>query len=368
MTVAEYVAPNYTDAAQTASIYKANIDAACSVMSNVAAQFAPHAKDTPDMAILVDAGSIMLPGGVLVSQAQQTSSTLTAPATNPRIDRVVIDATDGTISVVAGTEAASPAAPSIPAGKLPCCQISLTTASTSITNAMITDERSFTARAQQAADDYAATSGTDTYTATLSPALASYTTGARYRAQIGNANTSTTPTVDFGPGAKTIKRPDGSALKAGDLPASWPAEFFYDGTDMLLLNPAITPLDSIQRIEASANTFVDLGTVNAGDRIFYSVWVPLSIGASVSAYAGAIIKKTSGTSTVQFCNGLTQVEPQQYCSSVNTDASALFSGIAKVTAAGTCVFGVSATSLAGTNSGNITVGTISVHAIVLNNG
>ncbi len=139
MTVATWTQPNFTT--QTAVEYKTNIDGAFSVVGNVAAQFAPHAQDTPAMTIKVDAGYIIHADGTLTTVAAQSTGTITAPVGNPRIDRVILNPSTGAVSVVTGTPAASPSAPAITAGYLPICQIALTTSTTAITNSMITDER-----------------------------------------------------------------------------------------------------------------------------------------------------------------------------------------------------------------------------------
>lgn len=73
--------------------------------------------------------------------ARQITGAITAPVTHPRIDRIVGDQITGLISVVGGTEATTPSPPAIPAGKFPIAQVLLQTSSTSITNAMIFDER-----------------------------------------------------------------------------------------------------------------------------------------------------------------------------------------------------------------------------------
>lgn len=78
--------------------------------------------------------------GVALTFSQVTSA-FTAPTTNPRIDRIVIDQRTGLLSVVAGTAAATPAAPTIPAGQVPVAQVRLAPGVTGITAAMITDER-----------------------------------------------------------------------------------------------------------------------------------------------------------------------------------------------------------------------------------
>lgn len=138
MTVPTYKQPNVTG--DSPSEYVANIDASTAVMAQVAALFAAHEQSTPNMTVRVDAGRMMI-AGVLTSVAAQSTGTITAPSTNPRIDRVTIDPSDGSLNVTTGTEAASPTAPSLPAGDIPCCQVLLQTSSTSITNSMITDER-----------------------------------------------------------------------------------------------------------------------------------------------------------------------------------------------------------------------------------
>lgn len=139
MTVATFVQPNVTT--QSAAVYKAAIDAAIAVLATIGADYACHAKGTPDMQVLVDSGQLFLANSTLVSNAQQTSATIVAPVTNPRIDRIVINDQTGVISVITGSEAASPSAPAITAGTRPVAQILLATSTTAITNSMITDER-----------------------------------------------------------------------------------------------------------------------------------------------------------------------------------------------------------------------------------
>lgn len=79
-------------------------------------------------------------------------------------------------------------------------------------------------------------SGTDTYTATLSPAPAAYETNRVYVVTFPNANTVAAPTLNLnGLGAKTIKHRTGAALLAGQLHGT---HFLrYNGTDFLLSDP-----------------------------------------------------------------------------------------------------------------------------------
>lgn len=138
MTVAKFIQPDMT--AQMGNTYKGNLDAAAAVFARSGAVFAPHEQSTPNMTVRLDAGYIFA-GGVLTEVAAQNSATITAPSTNPRIDRIVVDLLTGAVSVVTGVQGASPSAPAIPAGKAPVARVLLQTSSTAITNSMLTDER-----------------------------------------------------------------------------------------------------------------------------------------------------------------------------------------------------------------------------------
>jgi len=78
----------------------------------------------------------------LTEVAAQDTVAFTAPTTDPRIDRVVIDQATGVHSVVVGTEDSTPTAPAIPAGTVPVARVSLVVGMTEIADADITDERS----------------------------------------------------------------------------------------------------------------------------------------------------------------------------------------------------------------------------------
>ena len=138
------VLPDFTS--QTAAAYKANIDAAFAVADRVAWAFAPHEQDVgspqPDMTVRLEAGAVF-DGTTLIEVAEQDTPPFTAPTTNPRIDRIVVDKITGIVSVVTGTEDPSPTAPAITAGKIPIAQVALTTSTTKIIDSDITDERDF---------------------------------------------------------------------------------------------------------------------------------------------------------------------------------------------------------------------------------
>tara|TARA_Y100000310_G_scaffold136910_1_gene135807 strand:- start:2379 stop:3581 length:1203 start_codon:yes stop_codon:yes gene_type:complete len=137
--VSTFTQPDYT--AQGGTAYKTNLDAAAAIFKRMAAAFAPHAQSTPNMTIRLDAGVTWDGDITLTEVAAQNTGTITAPSVNPRIDRVVVEASSGSLTVITGSEAASPTAPAITTGNIPVCQVALTTSTTEIANADITDER-----------------------------------------------------------------------------------------------------------------------------------------------------------------------------------------------------------------------------------
>ncbi len=119
---------------------KAKLDGNSSVAARTVGAFQCYANETPNMTVKVSAGGVFI-GGSLLEKAIQTSGTIVAPVSNPRIDRVVIDPTTGIVSIVTGTEAGSPVAPPIPNGYRPLARIALTVGMAQIMNQFITDER-----------------------------------------------------------------------------------------------------------------------------------------------------------------------------------------------------------------------------------
>ncbi|MDP2682010.1 MAG: hypothetical protein Q8P28_04265 [Deltaproteobacteria bacterium] len=82
-----------------------------------------------------------------------------------------------------------------------------------------------------------AATGTNTYAATLDPAITAYTAGIPYFVTFTNAMTALGPTINLNSlGAKTIVDQEGNALLAKDILAGHRGIMVYDGTDMRLLN------------------------------------------------------------------------------------------------------------------------------------
>jgi hypothetical protein len=115
---------------------------------------------SPSMAVIVRSGVCWIPGSEsgtqgaygAVNDADVTLSIAAAHATLPRIDIVCFKVEDSQYSgsvntsslvVVTGTAASSPAAPSAPANSLTLAQVAVAAAASSISNANITDTRSY---------------------------------------------------------------------------------------------------------------------------------------------------------------------------------------------------------------------------------
>ena len=246
MSVSTFTQPDYT--AQSGAAYKGNLDGAADVLKRLAASFAPHAQSTPDMTVRLDAGAIF-DGTTLTEVAAQSTGTITAPSANPRIDRLVVDQLTGVVSVITGTEDASPTAPAITAGKVPVAQVSLVVSQSSIVNADITDERQLgvlglgaaanktdipnVADVQTGEIAYAADAGsTDAYAITLTPAPSAYTTGMVINFKANTVNTGTATLNVNSLGAKTIKKLHDQDLEDGDIEAGQLVTVIYDGTNL----------------------------------------------------------------------------------------------------------------------------------------
>jgi hypothetical protein len=90
----------------------------------------------------------------------------------------------------------------------------------------------------KAAGLYAADAGaTDSYAITVTPAPSSYISGMTFQFKANTANTGTATLNVNSLGAKSILRPDSSALADGDIAAGQIVAVVYNGTNFLLLSP-----------------------------------------------------------------------------------------------------------------------------------
>lgn len=87
--------------------------------------------------------------------------------------------------------------------------------------------------------------GTDTYTATTSPAIGSYTTSQRFSIKFTNANTGPATLNLNSLGAKDIKKSGTAALASGDIAAGQILLLIYDGTNFQVVGGGISSVGSV---------------------------------------------------------------------------------------------------------------------------
>src|SRR5690606_10026006 len=80
--------------------------------------------------------------------------------------------------------------------------------------------------------------GADARTATLDPAITAYVDQALYLIRIPAANTTATPTLDLGGGAKTVVKGNNLALLAGGMVGDCLFQYNAALDKMVLINPA----------------------------------------------------------------------------------------------------------------------------------
>ena len=204
------------------------------------------------------------------SDAVENVAITAADLSNPRIDIICLkvdvsqnpDSGSGniaTIIAVAGTPSGSPAVPATPANCLKLAHVAVAASAASIVNANVTDSRTYvtinpstlqdimrkaaalTAGQTDSPNWLGTVSGTDTITASATPAVASYVAGMRFTFIVAVTNTGPVTININGVGAIAIKRLDGvTALVAGDFIAGQIVMIQYDGTNFQMLTPSGT--------------------------------------------------------------------------------------------------------------------------------
>ncbi len=97
----------------------------------------------PDMNVIIGAGSFRVRGLTLTELTEQTLGPITAPVTNPRLDRVVLNTVTSIIEIVTGAEAPSPVVPAVSIDQIPIARIGLSPGTTEILNGNISEEKMY---------------------------------------------------------------------------------------------------------------------------------------------------------------------------------------------------------------------------------
>lgn len=176
----------------------------------------------------------------------------------------------------------------------------------------------------QAADFAADAGANDTYTATLSPAITAYVTGARYRFKANTANTGAA-TINFNSlGAKTIVKLAGgitTALADNDILAGQWVECVYDGTNMQMESQLGNPASGYgDVVAANGNALSGQNTSTLG---FEFAWTSQSTGSQNYAvnkryYISTFTSSSTATFTGTPANGSTIIIQLIACDGTST--------------------------------------------------
>ena len=174
--------------------------------------------------------------------------------------------------------------------------------------------------------NYAGDTGSaDAYAIAPSPAYTAYAAGQVFTVKISNTNTGGATLNVNALGAKNIKMPDGTSPPAGALLAGHVAALMYDGTNMLLLNPALTPIAlggtgastasaartnlglgtaAVQNVGTTANKVVQLDGNGKLPAVDASQLTNLPITGFFSAYFESTVAASSATALQTIPHGL----------------------------------------------------------------
>jgi hypothetical protein len=154
---------------------------------------------------------------------------------------------------------------------------------------------------------YSATAaGTNTYTATLSPAITSYSTFQSYLIRFTNANSGASTLNLNALGAKTIVKNGSTALASADISAGQIYMIVYDGTNMQILGK-ITSSTGIGGSTGSTNEGVLVADGTGGSTVKAS---PVLINGDGDVTIGSTGSATPATITVQSASTNANLELQ----------------------------------------------------------
>jgi hypothetical protein len=140
-------------------------------------------------------------------------------------------------------------------------------------------------------------SGTNTITLTLSPAISGYVAGQEFTFKAGGTNTKATTLNINAKGAKGVLTQQGLALTAGSIVKDKFYKVRYDGTSFILLDGIANELFGTVKPTALAPT--DLLTIKSGSD-YYNVpasQVVMNSDSAFSAYVGTTLSDVTGDNT-----------------------------------------------------------------------
>lgn len=149
------------------------------------------------------------------------------------------------------------------------------------------------------------TGAADAYLVAMPNTWTAYTTGASLRMKAVNANTGASTVNVDGLGVKSIKRFNGDALLAGDIPADSVLEFYYDGTNFQLaggpatitnavIGPASSTDNAVMRFNGTSGKAAQDSGVTIDDSDNLDVPGALTLGTVLAVAEGGTGAATAG--------------------------------------------------------------------------
>jgi hypothetical protein len=124
--------------------------------------------------------------------------------------------------------------------------------------------------------------GTNTITATITPAITAYVTGQTFRFVAAGANTGAVTININGLGAKAVTKSGATALTGGDIPAGAAVQIFYDGTQFQLSSGAGGGASGVNLLTQANGVSVLAGT---GQVLVGPITIPT--GQNITVASGA---------------------------------------------------------------------------------
>jgi hypothetical protein len=153
---------------------------------------------------------------------------------------------------------------------------------TGVGNSAARTDYASTADIQDASLTYIAATGTDTVTATLSPAISAYATGAPIWLKAAATNTGAMTINLNSIGAAALKKQNDVAMAAGDIESGQIYCITYDGTDFQMQSQIAN-----STADATLNSLADLGT--AADKYAYTTGVDTWAEGSITSAGRALL-------------------------------------------------------------------------------
>jgi hypothetical protein len=141
----------------------------------------------------------------------------------------------------------------------------------------------------------------DAIQVTMTPAKTTWVSKERIRWTSGGANTVTTPTIskDAGSTTKTIKKGAGAALAVGDTGASgYICEGVYNGTDLILLNPAGTSASASTTTQELTGTSTAVYSTPDSGAALWEAGADITDGAAITIGEGGYFNLITSTTAI----------------------------------------------------------------------